>query len=111
MKALFSFLCLFLCVASFGQSKSVDKTKILGTWVSAEDKNYTMVFKGDGVAEYYEKEKTSESTYKISGASLTKTDKADKSTYKYTILTLTDKALTLLYLDRGNTLKFRRKAK
>lgn len=110
MKVFFSFLALLFFSAAFALFNNADRAKLQGTWVSRDDKNYTMVFKGSVVAEYYEKEKTSESNFILSKDTLVKTDINDGQVYRYAVTLLTANNLVLIYLDRGNLLRFRRKA-
>ena len=89
--------------------KSIDLKKLNGTWVSTEDKKYWVVIKGLVMQEYYDKEKTAVLNFRIYSNVLTAKDIKTKDVFKYEIVTVNNKQLTMIYLDRGNTLSFRRK--
>jgi hypothetical protein len=94
----------------FGQSKvrSTDEYKIIGRWVSLDDKNYRVVFTKTLKLDYYSKELPSTFIYRINADSLIAKDKSDGNIYNYAILSLTKKYLTLMYLRKGNLLIFRK---
>jgi hypothetical protein len=82
---------------------------LIGDWILADEKNYRIVFTAGSQAEYYGKEVQAVFTYRCAKDTLISKDKTTGAIYKYALATLTDKNLTLIYLDRGNLLEFRRK--
>ena len=83
-----------------------DYKKLKGNWVSTEDKLYTVEFDGLTRTDYYENEVSSQYKIRIEKDNLYCIDLDDKEEYKYTIMSLTDKNLTLMFLPRGNKLIF-----
>jgi hypothetical protein len=79
---------------------------IKGRWISAEDKKYSVVFIDSLKMDYYKNEITSKFRYRISSDSLITEDIQTKEIYRYAIMGLSSKHLTLMYLDRGNLLTF-----
>ena len=112
MRYIFTALCLAMLVIGFPQQRtpsgSPDARLLTGRWRSTEDKNYQIEFKAGTETEYYEKEVMSQLSYELKKDQLTAKDKKSGQVSKYAILSLTSKNLTLLYLDRGNTLRFQR---
>src|SRR3954469_8487185 len=88
------------------QKQPVDKKKLLGNWISTEDTNYHITFTTTLQREYYGNELQAVNTYKLHSDTLVKTDKQTGTVYTYSVTGITNKNLTLLYLDRGNLLKF-----
>jgi hypothetical protein len=108
MKSIFLAIIFFTSTILYGQDKivQIDKNFLIGHWTSVDDKKYTIVVTDSTFDEYYDKEKTATFLYKLDRDKLTKTDKDDGDVYKYNIVSLTNERLTLLYLDKGNLLKF-----
>jgi hypothetical protein len=91
---------------------------IQGTWVSLDDKNSVIEFKEGMKVDFYSGEEmssnefgfydslpvTSASEKKDSGKYLVV--KVDDGVFEYEVSELTDKILNLIYLPRGNTLKY-----
>ena len=90
-------------------TRPTNNQKLIGRWVSLEDKNYQIVFTAKTQTEYYGTKLQSTYTYRISKDSLITKDKLSGEVYNYSIMALTSKYLTLLYLERGNLLKFSKK--
>ena len=94
----------------FAQSSKdpLEKNLFIGRWKSVSDKNYSIVVNDSTIFEYYGKEITGILIFKIDGDKLIEINKKDKQEFYYSIIRLDKNQLTLLYLDRGNTLRFRR---
>lgn len=95
-------------VSAQAKSEGNYPIKIIGTWISVDDNKNQIVFTKAAKLDYYNKTLVTTNSYTIAGDSLAVVDKSDGSNYRYSILSLTEKNLTLMYLDRGNLLKFRR---
>ena len=106
LKTLFLLVTLAAFTSVFAQQQALDKKKLLGNWVSTEDTNYHITFTPTLQREYYGNELQAVNTYKIHGDTLVKTDKQTGAIYMYSVMGITNRNLTLLYLDRGNLLKF-----
>ena len=111
MKVFLLSISLFLSLNFFGQKKiqPVTKKSLKGQWVSIDDKKYTIQISDTAIVEFYEKEKTAEFTYTLNNRKIIKTDKSDGSVYQYKVLHLTSVRLSIIYLDRGNLVRFVRK--
>lgn len=97
-------------LSSFGQvKKNIDLKKLNGNWISLDDKKYHIVIKSLSWEDYYGREKTAVLNFKINKNIITAKDNHTGDTFKYEVVIVTNKQLTLIYLDRGNTLSFRRK--
>lgn len=101
-------LCIGLC-AHAQAKKNIVLKKLTGTWVSTEDKKYRVIIKGSIMQEYYDKEKTAVLRFRIHRNLLTAKDIKTGDVFKYDLVTVNNKQLTMIYLGRGNTLSFRRK--
>ncbi|MDO6389918.1 hypothetical protein Q4E40_07250 [Pontibacter sp. BT731] len=102
-----------------------DSIKILGTWLSEEDKNWKLVFTSDGKCiQHYGDEVISTENYSISNTSpqcgleftvdanstfLQLINVGDESTICYYITGLSDEYLTLSVVGRGGVLAFFKK--
>lgn len=78
-----------------------------GKWVSLDDSNSKIEFNNIKKIDYYQNEKMSEGNFEIED------DKylivaGDGDEFKYEIIELSDENLTLIYLPRGNTLKYQK---
>ncbi len=110
MKYILAILFTFIITFSFGQAKTnLDLKKLNGSWISTDDKNYHITIKDATWKDYYEKNVTTVLDLKINKNNITAKDKKSGEIYKYEIVKLNDKQLSLIYLDRGNTLSFKRK--
>jgi hypothetical protein len=111
MKRLFLFcflLTLSLAVSAQNKVPAIELKKLPGTWVSIDDKKYQIVFTDSTQTDFYENEKQAFLKYRVTTDQLTTTDQESGEIYKYTILSLSDKYLTLQHHPRGNLLKFSR---
>lgn len=106
---LFVPLLLFLSGAAQPKKKASNDDNIIGTWVSVDDSKYKIVFTKASKFDYYDRQLSSSYNYTIEKDSLITKDKSDGSVYYYSITSLTKNHLTLMYLERGNLLKFKRK--
>lgn len=84
------------------------KALIMGRWQSTSDRKYEVVFTKTYKIDYYKGQKADTFFYRIKGDSLIAQDKSDQSFYYYSIERLSKSYLSLTYLDRGNTLVFKR---
>ena len=111
MKYLITAFLLFALSVGKCQTKAGATTNqmLIGRWVSLEDKNYQIVFTGKTESEYYGTKIQSTYSYRIIKDSLITKDKLSGAVYNYSIMALTKNNLTLLYLARGNLLKFSKK--
>jgi hypothetical protein len=91
------------------QTNASNNGKLIGRWVSLDDKNFQIVFTAKTEMEYYGTKLQSTYSYRISKDSLITKDKLSGEVYNYSIMTVTKTHLTLLYLERGNLLKFSKK--
>jgi hypothetical protein len=105
------FLLILILSLSFqivlGQKQTAKSNmSIQGRWISLGDKKYTVFFTGTSRIELYEKKLTNKASYKIKGDSLIVVDSNRKDTIYYSIMGLDRRNLTLMYLTRGNLLRF-----
>ena len=90
------------------------RTFIVGEWVSVTDSKSVLSFDNSGLTmDIYASEQKAQGTWNVvnevtspTGLVLTKTE--DSETYTYAVLAISMDELTLSYLPRGNTLKYRR---
>lgn len=101
-------LLFFFFANAQSKNEGNSSVKIIGIWVSVDDVKNQVVFTKKTKLDYYGKMLVASYSYRIAGDSLTAKDKSDGSIYRYSVLSLTEKYLTLIYLDRGNLLKFKR---
>jgi len=106
---LLSMLTAFISCGVQTKTKEANKNLLLGTWISADDQNYKMTINESSIIEYYDSEEVDKFTYKRDKDNLTKTDLATSDKYQYKIQELTKTDLKLIFLDRGNTLAFKKK--
>ena len=90
-------------------SKTFNKDFLEGKWVSLEDKKFELEFKAHKRTEFYSGQKLNEGVFKINDSSLVVIDDELKETLKYEIIKLKKDSLSLIYLDRGNTLNYIKK--
>ncbi len=104
-------------------SGAVAPASIAGTWTSADDPAYQVVFRTDGtLRELYRGETVSDGSYRFAETPEGYADGAyeklgpqgylledvDGERYAYRVISLTASSLELSYLERGNTLSFTR---
>ncbi|MBU1956503.1 hypothetical protein KKF09_02500 [Patescibacteria group bacterium] len=81
-------------------------TLIQGEWKSLDDINSIIEF-GDGKkTDFYSNQKMSEGNFNLNEEHLIVS--SDDETFEYKIIELSDQVLTLMYLPRGNILKYER---
>jgi hypothetical protein len=90
-------------------SKTFNKDFLEGKWVSLEDKKFELEFKNNKRIEFYSGQKLSEGIFKINDSSLVVIDDEVKETLKYEIIKLNKDSLSLIYLERDNTLNYIKK--
>jgi hypothetical protein len=110
-KVFLSFSLFLFCMISSGQDniKNIEKKLLFGKWISDDDKQYSLSITSGEIIEYYGKEKTGLLSYKILGNLLTQTDKKEGTIFNYLIREIKPDHFTLIYLEKGNALKFTRK--
>ncbi|MDB5198204.1 MAG: hypothetical protein JWO92_167 [Chitinophagaceae bacterium] len=91
------------------KKKNIDFKKLNGSWISVDDKKYRITIKGSIMQEYYGREKTAVLNFKVNKNMLTAIDNHTGDIFKYEIVILNNHQMSLIYLDRGNTLNFKRK--
>ncbi|MBS1917389.1 MAG: hypothetical protein JST87_14010 [Bacteroidetes bacterium] len=100
-------ICLFLfCENTFCQSNQ--NATIIGRWLSEDDERSEIVFTQINMLSYYDKKLTSTTTYEINNDTLKATDKALNKTFFYSIETLNELHLSLMFLENGHVTLFRR---
>ena len=89
-------------------SEDLIKINILGTWISNDDKKSKMIFTKEFLVDIYDNEIIDTLSYVIENKeSLLKTiDLKANIEFNYSIDYLTSKNLSLIYLERGNTLNY-----
>jgi hypothetical protein len=108
MKSLILLTLLVISVTSFAQNNPNEANmKLLsGQWESIDDKKYEIII-SDSIIEYYNKIETDAFSFKVEDNKLTKYS-VNGDLYEYEIVGLSKKYLTLMYLQRGNLLKFKK---
>jgi hypothetical protein len=110
MKQFVFFSIILFCTLSYGQNTdSLYKKKIIGKWISEQDKRYEMIFTNTSKFDYYDNKLESIERYRIQNDSLIAMDKSSGDQFIYSLETVSEKYLSLMYLPRGNLLLFRRK--
>src|SRR5215217_3368204 len=106
LKSLFLFTALAAFPSVFGQQKAQlpDKKKLIGHWVSTGDSNYHIAFTPTLQRAYYGNEIQATNSYRLHHDTLVTRDKQTGSVFRYSVVSLSNTNLTLLYLDRGNLL-------
>jgi hypothetical protein len=89
-------------------SEDLIKINILGTWISNDDKKSKLIFTKEFLVDIYDNEIIDTLSYVIENKeSLLKTiDLKANIEFNYSIDYLTSKNLSLIYLERGNTLNY-----
>lgn len=89
-------------------SEDLIKINILGTWISNDDKKSKLIFTKEFLVDIYDNEIIDTLIYVIENKeSLLKTiDLKANIEFNYSIDYLTSKNLSLIYLERGNTLNY-----
>lgn len=108
MRCIFLFVFYFFVLASFGQSNQSLKKQLLGTWFSEDDKKFQITFAGTIKKDFYAGKLQSTYQYWVKKDSLVTKDIQTNDVFNYAIMGLTEKHLTLMYLQRGNRLLFRK---
>src|SRR5579871_6467561 len=105
--ALMHFIC--ICTLSYGQnSDSLNRARIIGRWVSEDDKRDEVTFTKSHKFEYYDKKLESSERYRIQNDSLIAIDKLTGDYFIYSLEGVSEKYLSLMYLPSGRMLLFRR---
>jgi hypothetical protein len=81
-----------------------------GRWVSKENSQFQLVFKDSTKQDFYGGKLQCTYRYRIKKDSLIAKDMSSGNIFNYAILGVTEKHLTLMDLERGNLLLFRKKA-
>jgi len=94
--------------AAISQPVKTQTDLLLGRWVSLDDANSEIEFSvNKKMIDYYQGKKISEADFTVQGEKyLVAADKGEE--FKYSITELSDKNLTLTYLSRGNTLRYKK---
>jgi len=79
---------------------------IQGRWISVDDNDSVIEFIGDKKIDYYQDEEISEREFEINENNLIV--RGDDDNFEYEIVELSDEMLELIYLPRGNTLRYTR---
>lgn len=108
MKYIIVIICNFFLLSAYGQKGALIKTQLNGKWISEDDKQYQLVFKDSIKQDLYGGKLESTYQYWIKKDSLIAKDVSSGDVFNYAIMGITDKHLTLMYLERGNLLKFRK---
>ena len=93
---------------TYGQKSASINRQLTGKWISEDDKQYQLVFKDSTKQDFYGGKLESTYRYWIRKDSLIAKDKNSGDVFNYAIMGITGKHLTLMYLGRGNLLKFRK---
>jgi len=85
-----------------------NESLLIGKWKSLDDEKYVVEFKGNKKIDYYTGKKMSEGIFSFDEAkkSLTVTDKNE--IFKYSVIKLSKNTLELMYLPRGNILRYKK---
>ena len=108
MKYIIIIVCNLFLLSAYGQNNLLVKKQLIGKWVSEDDKKAMIVFKDTLQQDFYAGELLSTHRYWIKDDSLVTKDLASGAVFNYAIMGVTEKNLTLMYLERGNLLKFRK---
>jgi hypothetical protein len=91
-------------------SEDVIKKNFIGTWISNDDKKSKMIFTKEFLVDIYDNEILDTLCYVIENKGkelfLKTIDSKDNIEFNYSIDYLTSKNLSLVYLERGNTLNY-----
>lgn len=107
-KILLSYFLILLSAFAFSQSNTeeINQKLLTGKWKSTDDRNYVIIV-SDSIREYYKKVQTGIYSYSIKENRLIEISPLGEI-YEYEITGLSTKNLTLMYLQRGNLLNFKR---
>lgn len=109
-KNLLLIFSLIVICQSYGQIRTrFDIKKLNGSWVSADDKKYWITIKGKVWKEYYDNKRTATLSFTVSKNIIKTKDNATGEIFKYEIRKLNNTSLELIYLERGNTFRFRKR--
>jgi hypothetical protein len=108
MKLLTILLFSFISINGISQinNKQIESKFLIGKWISVNDKKYTIVI-SDSIREYYDRKLTDTFSYQLEKGKLTKISSKGEI-YEYDLMGLNKNHLTLMYLSKGNLLKFKR---
>lgn len=102
-------ICSFFLLPVYGQDTALIKQHISGRWISEDDKQFQLVFKDSIKQDFYSGKVESTYRYWIKKDSLIAKDVSSGEVFSYAIIGITGKHLTLMYSERGNLLKFRKR--
>ena len=108
MNYIFLILCNFILLSGYGQKAASINAQLYGRWISKDDKQYQLVFKDSIKLDFYHGKLESTYRYWMKNDSLIARDVNSGDVFNYAIMGLTRDHLTLMYLQRGNLLKFGR---
>lgn len=108
MKYIIIIFCNLFLLSAYGQNASSIKTQLNGKWISEDDRQYQLAFKDSTKQDFYGGNLESTYRYWVRKDSLIAKDIKSGEIFNYAIMGVTDKYLTLMYLERGNLLKFRK---
>jgi len=78
---------------------------IQGVWISVDDVNSVIEFNVEQKTDYYEGEKLREANYELMGNSLI-VEEEEGDDFEYEIIAISENELEMIYLPRGNILKY-----
>ena len=108
MKNIIIFICTLFFLSACGQRTPSVNQQLTGKWTSDDDKQFQVVFKDSTKQDFYDGKLESTYRYQIRKDSLIAEDINSGDVFNYTIADITENHLTLIYLERGNQLKFSR---
>jgi major membrane immunogen (membrane-anchored lipoprotein) len=106
MKYIITIICNFFLLTAYGQKSASIKTQLNGKWISEDDKQYQLVFKDSIKQDLYNGKLENTYHYWIKKDSLIAKDVSSGHVFNYAIMGVTENHLTLMYLERGDLLKF-----
>jgi hypothetical protein len=89
---------------TFNEKDNNYSVLIQGKWISLDDANSAIEFKDGKKIDFYSDEKMSEGDFSIDGKNLSVVEEGD--IFEYEIIELSEKVLNLIYLSRGNILRY-----
>jgi hypothetical protein len=100
----------FFLLSAYGQNTTSVKQHLRGKWISEDDKQFELVFKDSIKQDFYYGKVESTYQYWIKKDTLIAKDVSSGDVFNYAIMGITGKHLTLMYLEKGNLLKFRKQS-
>lgn len=91
----------------FDNQQSIKQEFLQGKWVSLDDEKAEIEFNSSKIINYYDNQKLVEGTFRITNNNHL-TTAVGGTNLEYTITELTADSLTMTYLPRGNTLKYKK---